>query len=374
MQTFPNYFYQDFATLFTASLWDPKEWAQLIADSGAKYTVLTSKHHEGFCNWPSRWSWNWNSNDIGPKRDLVGELASAVRSKNVTFGLYYSLYEWFHPLYLADKATGVPPTQSHYVDNKMIPELVDIVNRYHPAVLWTDGDWEHDSPYWKSQQFLAWLYNESPSKEFVVTNDRWGHECRGNKGGYWTPADGYNPGRVIDHKWENCQTIGTSWGYNRKEHLAQMKRLDQLLEELIIVVAYGGNYLLNLSPTSDGLIPIIQEERLRDIGKWLRVNGDAIYKTRPWRVQHEPPRYQDHNIWYTSKESVVYAISFLWPADGKLHLASPKSNGSVTATFLLTGKSVQVSLKDGEIILELPLFLPPLATITPWVFKLENVQ
>lgn len=92
LRNFPNFFYQDFAPLFTASLWEPDRWANLIKDSGAKYVVLTSKHHEGFCNWPSKWSWNWNSNDIGPKRDVVGDLAKAVRSVNLTFGLYYSLY------------------------------------------------------------------------------------------------------------------------------------------------------------------------------------------------------------------------------------------------------------------------------------------
>jgi alpha-L-fucosidase len=85
-------YYQDFAPMFTAKLWEPERWAELIVDSGAKYTVLTSKHHEGFCLWPSKPSWNWNADDIGAKRDIVGQLAKAVRAKNVTFGLYYSLY------------------------------------------------------------------------------------------------------------------------------------------------------------------------------------------------------------------------------------------------------------------------------------------
>jgi alpha-L-fucosidase len=93
----------------------------------------------------------------------------------------------------------------------MLPELVDLVKRYEPAVIWADGDWEFESDYWQSVKFLSWLYNESPVKDYVVTNDRWGHECRGNKGGYWTPSDGYNPGKIIPHKWENCQTISTSW-------------------------------------------------------------------------------------------------------------------------------------------------------------------
>lgn len=109
MQTYyPNGFsYPDFAHNFRAEFFDPNQWADIFAASGAQYVVITAKHHEGYCNWPSPVSWNWNSNDVGPKRDLVGDLADAVRSKtNLRFGIYHSMFEWFNPLYLADKASG----------------------------------------------------------------------------------------------------------------------------------------------------------------------------------------------------------------------------------------------------------------------------
>jgi alpha-L-fucosidase len=103
----PGFTYADFAKEFRAEFFDPAQWAEIFSSSGAKYVVLTSKHHEGYCMWPSKNSFNWNSKDVGPNRDLVGELASAIREKTqLRFGLYHSLYEWFNPLYLSDKSSS----------------------------------------------------------------------------------------------------------------------------------------------------------------------------------------------------------------------------------------------------------------------------
>eukprot|EP01114_Cavostelium_apophysatum_P007332 TRINITY_DN1941_c0_g1_i2.p1 TRINITY_DN1941_c0_g1~~TRINITY_DN1941_c0_g1_i2.p1 ORF type:complete len:541 (-),score=92.73 TRINITY_DN1941_c0_g1_i2:1396-3018(-) len=376
LKNYPNMDYQDFGHMFTASLWEPDRWADLVQRAGARYTVLTSKHHEGFSNWPSKHNWGWNAGNIGPKRDLVGDYARAVRKTNVTFGLYYSLYEWFNPVYIADRESGKPPKTSYYVDQKMLPELMELINTYEPSVLWSDGDWEQDSPYWKSAEFLAWLYNVSPSKDSIVTNDRWGRECRGVNGGYLTPSDGFNPGYVLERKWENCQTIGTSWGYNRKEHLSEMKSVEELLDELVTVVAFGGNYLLNLSPTSDGLIPIIQEERLVEIGKWLQVNGEAIYGTRPCRIQKEKSEYPDHKIWYTCKpnKKLMYAVSFQWPADNKLTLDEPAIAQNTKIKFLLTGQDIPFARSGSKISLTLPPFRPSIARSSPWVFVITEAE
>ncbi len=155
----PNFTYADFAKEFRAEFFDPNEWADIFEASGAKYVVLTSKHHEGYCMWPSANSWNWNSMTVGPNRDLVGDLANAIRNRtSLRFGLYHSLFEWFNPLYLDDKNSGFK-TQS-FVDLKTMPELYDIVNNYKPEVIWSDGDWETTDAYWKSTEFLAWLYND----------------------------------------------------------------------------------------------------------------------------------------------------------------------------------------------------------------------
>nr|CAD7206629.1 unnamed protein product [Timema douglasi] len=124
----PGFTYQNFGKEFTAEFFEPNDWANLFQLSGARYVVFTAKHHEGYTMWPSKYSFSWNAKDVGPKRDLVGELASAVRNKtDLKFGLYHSLFEWFHPLYVQDKANGYK-TQ-YFVGNKTMPELYELVSQ-----------------------------------------------------------------------------------------------------------------------------------------------------------------------------------------------------------------------------------------------------
>lgn len=169
----------------------------------------------------------------------------------------------------------------------MIPQMKDLVNRYKPDVVWTDGEWDHPSETWKSTEFLAWLYNDSPVKDYVVVNDRWGKETRSKHGGIYTTEydlvhDQTSVGQKINHPWEECRGIGGSFGYNRNENLADYSTSQELINILIDKVARGGNLLLNIGPTADGRIPVIMQQRLKDMGDWLRVNGDAIYGTRAW--------------------------------------------------------------------------------------------
>ncbi|PWU02447.1 MAG: alpha-L-fucosidase, partial [Bacteroidetes bacterium] len=166
-----NTSYYQLAPQFKAELYNPDEWAKLIEQSGAKYVVLTSKHHDGFALWPSKqasqtWGFPWNAAEVGPHRDLLGDLFKAIRKTSVHAGMYYSLYEWFNPLWLNDKP--------RYVAEHMWPQMKDLINTYQPDVFWTDGEWEGPAELWKSQQFLAWLYNDSPVKDKIVVNDRWG--------------------------------------------------------------------------------------------------------------------------------------------------------------------------------------------------------
>ncbi|MHB1921129.1 MAG: alpha-L-fucosidase [Chitinophagaceae bacterium] len=277
----PNFPYYRFANRFKAQDFNPDQWAQLFVASGAKYVVLTAKHHDGFCLWPSKeasrdFGRPWNSMVIGPHKDLVGELTQAIRKTPIHMGLYYSLYEWFDPLWTQKDYT-------QFVDTHMLPQLKDLVTRYHPDILWTDGEWSLSDTVWKSRSFLAWLFNDSPVKNSIAVNDRWGKGCRGFHGGYLTTE--YNGGNISYSKpWEECRGMGYSFGYNSNEDIEDYNSAQGLVLMLVNIVSKGGNLLLDIGPEASGKIPPIMEERLLQIGKWLKINGEAIYGTRKWKI------------------------------------------------------------------------------------------
>merc|ERR1712216_304752 len=230
--------YGDFAPMFKAEFFNPDEWAALFKKAGIKYTVLTSKHHEGFTNWCSKESFNWNSCDVGPKRDLVGDLAKSVRAAGLHMGLYHSIFEWFHPLYLADKEGGFKTRR--YVDEVYYPEALELNTQYQPDLIWSDGDWEANSSYWRSPELLAWLYNDSPNKDRVVVNDRWGNKnppigSGKHFGGYFSGGDRQQAGtELLHHKWENAFTLdGSTWGYSRKSPYSGYLNITTILYEVV---------------------------------------------------------------------------------------------------------------------------------------------
>ena len=303
--------YQNYAHRFDATFYDPRHWADVFAKSGAQYVVLTSKHHEGFCNWDSTdiaTTWNWNAMDIGPRRDLLGDLSVEIKNatsvqtnQTLKFGVYHSMFEWFNRGYRQDQASNW--TRQDFVNTKTLPELYELVNKYEPELIWSDGSVDADSEYWKSKEFLAWYATESPVADTAVWNDRWGRECMCQHGGFVTCQDRYQPGKLVQRKWENALTVDTtSWGWNRNSSLEQYLSVKQLVDTLIETVAYNGNMLLNIGPRADGILPPVFVDRLYGIGEWLSVNGDAIYGTRPWSVaQHETASH----VYYTTKKGAV---------------------------------------------------------------------
>jgi alpha-L-fucosidase len=332
-----NFNYMDFAPQFTAELFDAKQWADLFARAGIKYVVPTSKHHDGFALWPSShasrtWGRPWNALEIGPKRDLMRELADATRAQGMKFGFYYSLYEWFNPLWLKDRA--------RYVAEHMTPQFKDVVSRYAPAIIFSDGEWDLPSQDWKSESLLAWLFNESPSRAEVVINDRWGKDCRHKHGGYWTTeyAAGLQDG---SRPWEESRGMAFSYGLNRAERVDDYKTGREFILVLIDLVSRGGNLLLDIGPAADGTIPPLMEQRLLEIGDWLKVNGEAIYGTRTagrpvqWTEGTRPKQeYGEYmvkynlmdqvgqapknggavkQVFFTKKPGALYAITAGWP-------------------------------------------------------------
>ncbi|XP_046360949.2 alpha-L-fucosidase-like [Haliotis rufescens] len=373
----PGFTYADFAPQFTAEFYNPDEWAEIFNASGARYVVLTTKHHEGFCNWPTKYSFNWNAMDVGPHRDVVGDLANSIRKKTtIKFGLYHSLFEFVNPLFLQDQKNEFR-TQD-FVRIKTMPELYELVNMYKPELLWSDGDWMAPSSYWNSTEFIAWLYNNSPVKDSVVVNDRWGKDAWCKHGDYYTCRDRYNPGVLAKHKFEDATTIDkVAWTFRRNAKLSDFNTIEELLEQLVSVVSIGGNFLLNAGPTSDGMIGPIFEERLRQMGQWLKVNGDAIYGTRPWTTQNDTAT---PGVWYTSKKSStgisVYAIVLSWPVGYKLELAAPQPGPATTVTLL--GYPGNFGFKAGAT-KGMTVMVPAISDDRmpckwAWVFRLDNLK
>lgn len=328
----PDFTYADFAPDLTTEFYDPDQWAKLFKASGARYVVLTSKHHEGYTMWPSKYSFNWNAMDVGPGKDLLGMLATAVKNQSLHFGVYHSMYEWFNPIFQQDRANYFK-TQNFVID-KTGPELYELVNIYHPELIWSDGDWDAPDTYWNSTNFLTWLYNESPVKDTIVVNDRWGQGCYCKHGGYWNCADRYSPGVLVPHKWENAMTMDKkSWGYRRNTQLSDFLTLHELISSLASTVSCGGNLLVNVGPMKDGTIAPIFQQRLLGMGSWLDINGEAIYESKPWIHQNDT---KTEEVWYTSKplggKTIVYAIFLNWPDNGSLQLYSliPAQGANVT--------------------------------------------
>jgi alpha-L-fucosidase len=318
-----NFAYEDFAPLFRAELFDSEQWAETLLAAGARYVVLTSKHHDGFALWPSAeaskaWDRPWSSTEIGPKRDLVGDLTKAVRKQGLRMGLYYSLYEWYNPLWIADR--------SQYVREHMHPQFRDVVSRYRPSLIFADGEWDLTSADWGSTELLRWLFEESPSKDDVVVNDRWGSDTRHLHGGYWTTE--YTPGMSsLKHTWEESRGIAYSYAYNRAERAGDYRSGRELVLILADIVSRGGNLLLGIGPTADGRIPVIMEQRLLDIGSWLLVNGEAIYASRPWLRSRQ---------WSPGKPPEVhYDKEFMAPYD-ILKLVEPAVEGSAVIDAFFT--------------------------------------
>uniref|UniRef100_A0A3P9K524 Alpha-L-fucosidase n=1 Tax=Oryzias latipes TaxID=8090 RepID=A0A3P9K524_ORYLA len=369
----PDFKYQDFASSFTAEFFNAKEWTDILASSGAKYIVLTTKHHEGFTLWGSKVSWNWNAVDVGPKRDLVDEIASAVRAQgDMRLGLYHSLFEWFNPLFELDAANLF--TTNFFPTSKSLPELYELVVKYKPEVLWSDGDGDAPAKYWNSTGFLAWLYNDSPVRDTVVTNDRWGQGSICTHGGYYTCSDRYQPGHLLKHKWENCMTIDTkSWGYRRNAALKDYLSTEQLVATLVETVSCGGNLLMNIGPTHDGRIAPIFEERLRQMGQWLKVNGEGIYNTTAWRAQNDSVT---PHLWYTYRpqEKTVFAILLQWPDKGSVVLTEPVAVAGVTKVELLGFGVLQwQAMKPSGLLVVLPsLSVSQMPCQWAWTLKLTG--
>jgi len=325
-------------------------------------------------------TWNWNVMDVGPRRDVLGELATAVRkvisphtSLPLKFGAYHSLYEWFHPAYLRDKHQNF--STSEFVDTKTLPELYDLVNKYGIEVVWSDGEREAPTEYWKSTEFLAWLATNSSVKDTVVWNDRWGRGTTCQHGSFLSCDDRFQPNSTTTHYFESCMTLDkSSWGANRQASATNYLTVQEVLLTLVKTISRNGNLLLNVGPSADGTISPIMVDRLLDTGRWLSVNGEAVYNTRSWMNCTEP---EGSSVYYTQSQATdntLYAFVTKWTTLVTLNCISEASTVRMLGVSE-KGPQPKIEEKDDVLTIRLPALTPDIIPCQHiWVLEIEGAN
>ena len=346
-----NYDYYNFAPTFDKEIqkWNPDAWAKVFHDAGAKYVVLTTKHHDGFTLWPST-----TPNPTLPAdkqhatRDLVGDLTNAVRKAGLRMGLYYSGgYDWtFLPgpiVKESDHQTVKPQSEAYgkYAD----AQVRELINRYRPAVLWNDIDYPKSG---HPLEIMAEYYNAVPDG---VIDDRFGVKHSDFKSPEYQTLD-----KISATKWEECRGLGRSFGYNRAEGEAETIAPDELIYLLVDIVSKNGNLLLDVGPEADGTIPPVQMTRLKALGAWLKQNGDAIYGTHPWkRADGEADGLR---VRFTQKDASLYAILLGKPKATTLTIQSLSPKPGTKISLLGAKGELTWSQQGGDIKVSLPSALP----------------
>ncbi|MGL6173019.1 MAG: alpha-L-fucosidase, partial [Cellulosilyticaceae bacterium] len=274
---------------FTAKHFDAEHWADLIEKAGAKYAVLTSKHHDGVALFDTKYSDLSVVKKSPAKRDIVKEFNAAIQKRGIRTGVYYSLIDWSHPDYPSVYSGGNVPSDLSTVNRFSSPtdgvqdeekwqkflefnnnQLGELLTQYGPVdLLWFDGDWERSAEQWGLPDFKDYLRSFNP--DILINSRLTGY------GDYKTPEQGL-PITRPEGMWEFCTTINTSWGYVPTDN--KYKTLKQIIRMFCDCISMGGNMLLDIGPMEDGTIDPRQEATLLGIGKWIRDNEEAIYETR----------------------------------------------------------------------------------------------
>jgi alpha-L-fucosidase len=339
--------YEKYAAQFNPVKYDADEWVKLAKAAGMKYIVITSKHHDGFSLWDSKVS-DYDIMDATPyKKDILMALKNACDKYGLRLCFYHSIMDWHHPDAQSifypnyNETERSNPGFANYVENYMKPQLKELVENYGKlGILWFDGEWIKD---WTSpigKDLYNYVRNLQPD---IIINNRVdkgrqgmsGLDEEGNfAGDYGTPEQEIPDTGLPGVDWESCMTMNDTWGY--KSYDNNWKSSTMLIQNLVDIASKGGNYLLNVGPTAQGLIPEASVERLQDIGKWMDVNSAAIHGTNA--SPFEQPEWGR----YTQKPGKLFAIIFDLPVDGNITI--DKIIKTLSRVYLLSDNE-QTALK-----------------------------
>ncbi len=363
--------YEKFAAQFNPIKFDAKEWVEIAKKAGMKYIVITSKHHDGFCLFDSQLT-DYDVVDATPfKRDILKELSEECHRQGIKICWYHSIMDWHHPDYLPrrnwEKRSSAGADYDQYVKylKGQVREL--LTNYGEIGVMWFDGEWEET--WTKERGFDLYKYVRSLQPNIII-NNRVGKGRAGMAGTYdpetavgdfGTPEQEI-PGTGLGYDWETCMTMNDHWGYNKHDN--NWKSTEDLIRKLVDIASKGGNFLLNVGPTAEGLFPQPSVERLRAIGEWMRVNGESIYGTTTslfgmleWGRS-------------TTKGKKLFLHVFDWPEDGKISLPGLISRAKRAYLLANPHATLDVNYQEGSAFISLPEKAPdPVVSVVVLEFE-----
>lgn len=331
--------YNRFIDQFNPVKFDADEWARTAKAAGMKYMVITAKHHDGFCMWPSAFT-DYDLASTSFKRDLLGELKEACDKVDIKFGFYYSIMDWHHPNYPPRQWEQDRPRDQVDMDRYtayLKSQIGELIKRYDPALLWFDGEWEGVWTRERGEDLYAYIRELKPH---IIVNNRVGKRSR-DLGDFGTPEQHIPAKGIPGWDWETCMTMNGHWGYNKHDH--GWKSIEDLLSKLVDISSKGGNFLLNVGPTAEGEIPLPSVTRLEAMGQWMQVNGESIYGTQASSIR--PLVFGKVTQKAEGNDTTLYLHVSEWPEDGQLFV--PVMN-RVASAFLLSDRKHVLHARKGE--------------------------